>query len=123
MCGPDQTNHSGVPSQTGQEKVHSTVDVPRVSEHYCLPVAKSPHYSPCLWSEHHHFSLFGFDFPHWNVNVLMVSTHVIRQPTHSQRVTWKDTIREKSDKAGRTEGMTTEEEDDSLDAWCSGQFF
>lgn len=47
-------------------------------------------------SEHHHFSLFGFDFLHRHVHLLVVSTHVVGQPTHSHGVTWKTMVREKT---------------------------
>lgn len=31
-------------------------------------------------SESHHFGLFRFGFLHWDVNVLIVRTHVVGQP-------------------------------------------
>lgn len=37
-------------------------------------------------SEGHHFGLFGFGLLHWDVNVLIVCTHVVGQPGKCHRV-------------------------------------
>ncbi len=41
-------------------------------------------------SEHHHLSLFGFGFLHWNMNFLMVCTHIVGQPGNGHRVSYKE---------------------------------
>lgn len=40
--------------------------------------------------ERHNFGLFGLDFLHGNVHILMVCTHVVGQPGECHRVGWRE---------------------------------